>query len=118
MSYSGVNSWGPYTSASDGDLQPVYPPTSFPEPTGDLVVAQSPSGSVTNQSATWNFDNDLTSTQNVLENELVVGSGPEGLNAQSNTSSQPVLAGTPSIQLNQFFNTTTTGVGKTGGKFT
>jgi hypothetical protein len=121
MSYSGSNNWGSYTINNGTD--PVFPFYQAPidsgtiPATGTLVVAQSPSGSVTNESATWNYANELTSTQNVLENVFVVNSGPEGLAAQSNTSSQPVLAGTPSIQLNQFVNTTTTGVGKTGNKF-
>jgi hypothetical protein len=70
MAISGTNNWGPYTTAdATGAQYPSYPApqgTATPPPTGNLAFPQSPSGSVTNQSATWNFTNGETSTQNYV----------------------------------------------------
>lgn len=57
---SGVinNQWGP--------AQPDAPAGNEPPPTGDIVVPQAPSGSVTNESATFNYANTITSTENYL----------------------------------------------------
>jgi hypothetical protein len=63
---SPTNQWGGYYSSNtpvnfaDGTT-PSNPPA-----TGLLVPAQSPSGSVTGQSATWNYNNTETSTQNYV----------------------------------------------------
>jgi hypothetical protein len=57
------NQWGFYIPAStyeyssDGGIPPA---------TGALVPAQSPSGSVTNESATFNFAETITSTENYV----------------------------------------------------
>jgi hypothetical protein len=50
------NNWGPYFPQSQFSYQPPVG-TGTPPPTGDLDPAQSPSGSVTGQSSTWEFAN-------------------------------------------------------------
>ena len=107
------NSWGPYTT--EGDF-------SYAEPIGTGVPAespafpQSPSGSITNEAATWNFDNDLTSTENVLTNELMVESAQQGSPALANSSVQQTIQGLAStaVQINNFYGGA---VGSTGNKF-
>jgi len=76
MPYSGVNSWGPYTTPSYDDSLPVYSPTATPSEPG--IPPQSPSGSVTGQAATWNYANDSTSTEEYLTNVIEVDSAQQG----------------------------------------
>ena len=79
---SGTNQWGPYTGASSFyEVYPVYSIT--PAPTGQLSVPQSPTGSVTNESAAFNFDNTITSTQETLENVLQLENAQQGTLALS-----------------------------------
>ncbi len=49
------------------DVSPAPPlGTGVPPPTGAITVPQSPSGSVTGESADWNFANTETSTERTL----------------------------------------------------
>jgi hypothetical protein len=67
---------GPWQPASN--LQ--YPNSGgTPPPTGNLNPPQSPSGAVTNQSATWNFANSETSTRNFLDVVINVESSQQGV---------------------------------------
>jgi len=52
--------------AADGGNEPIYPPTATPPATDVLVPPQSPSGSVTGESATSNYLTGETSTQTRL----------------------------------------------------
>lgn len=79
------NNWGPYPPATDGGSAPVYPPTATPAPTGQLDPPQSPSGSVTGQSATFNYTNDITSTEEFLTS-VGVDSAQQGTSAISNVA--------------------------------
>jgi hypothetical protein len=84
MTHAGTNQWGPYT-ANDGTAEyPNYAVpqgTATPSPTGDLDPPQSPSGSVTNESATFNFAETITSTEEFLTDVLVVDSAQQGSSA-------------------------------------
>jgi hypothetical protein len=71
MPTNGINNWGPWQLASN--LIGGTPP-----PTGNLNPPQSPSGSVTGQSATWNFANTETSTRYFLDSVLNVDSAQQG----------------------------------------
>lgn len=68
---SGVinNQWGP--------AYPDAPAGNEPPPTGDIVVPQAPSGSVTNESASFNYVNTITSTENYLSE--MIGAADEGI---------------------------------------
>jgi hypothetical protein len=68
------NNWGPALPTANGGDAPVYPPTATPSPTASTVAPQSPSGSVTNQAATWNFANTESSTRFYLDSILNVDS--------------------------------------------
>lgn len=84
-----TNNMGPWQLASN--LQ--YGGT--PPPTGNLVPPQSPSGSVTGQSATWNFANGETSTHFFLDTVLNVESAQQGatvLNAPNSFAGGPLPA--------------------------
>jgi hypothetical protein len=73
--------------------EPNYPPplgTAVPNTPAAPNPPQSPSGSVTGESAIFNFDNSVTSTQNFLQNELQPESAQEGVPSLTST---PVLAG-------------------------
>jgi hypothetical protein len=61
-------------------LSPYGSPTNWgtPPSTGSLTPPQAPSGSVTNQSATWNFTNSQTSTHYFLDTVLNVESPQQG----------------------------------------
>jgi hypothetical protein len=65
---SGVinNQWGPALPTANGGDEPVYSPTATPAATGAITVPQSPSGSVTGQSAASNYASGETSTQTRL----------------------------------------------------
>jgi|HubBroStandDraft_6_1064221.scaffolds.fasta_scaffold297353_1 hypothetical protein len=63
-----TNQWGPALPTVNGGDAPVYPPTATPSATGSLAPPQSPSGSVTGQSAPFNFAHTITSTQEFLTN--------------------------------------------------
>jgi|ERR1700722_17869924 hypothetical protein len=60
------NQWGPALPTADGGNEPIYPPTATPPATDVLVPPQSPSGSVTGESATSNYLTGETSTQTRL----------------------------------------------------
>jgi hypothetical protein len=96
MSYSGTNQWGPYTTQdSSGAEYPNYKPlvgTATPPSTGLLAPAQSPSGSVTNQAATFNYNNTITSTREMIDITLNVyapQSGTVWLTNATVVSNQP-----------------------------
>jgi hypothetical protein len=84
LSHSGTNQWGPYT-ANDGTAE--YPNyalpvgTATPSATANLDPPQSPSGSVTNESATFNVAETITSTEEFLTDVLVVDSAQQGSSA-------------------------------------
>jgi hypothetical protein len=69
------NNWGPFSLASSLQYQNSG---GTPPPTGNLNPPQSPSGSVTGQSATWNFANSETSTRYFLDSVLNVDSVQQG----------------------------------------
>jgi hypothetical protein len=71
------NNWGPFSTAPSAVAN--YLATPIPAP----IAPQSPSGSVTGQSATFNFNSSITSTQERLQNVLQVRSGPAGQPAQN-----------------------------------
>ncbi len=65
------NQWGVYyITGAAGSGQVGNPSLQIPP--------QSPSGSVTNESATWNYANDLTSTEEYLTHILEVDSAQQG----------------------------------------
>jgi hypothetical protein len=102
------NAWGPYFSdgSTPVNTDPAQPPAAAP------VAPQSPSGSFTGQSATFNFNESETSTEEFLTDVLEVQSPQSGLPAQT---SAPTLAGVPSSQI--AWNNWTAGTGTTGTKF-
>jgi hypothetical protein len=64
------NQWGPY-----------FPQSQFEyggQPTTPATPAQSPSGSVTGQSAAWNYSTGDTSTNEFLQNVALVEGAQEG----------------------------------------
>jgi hypothetical protein len=77
------NQWGFYAPATTY----AYAPAGTPPATGTLSPPQSPSGSVTNESANWNFVNDETSTQEFLSDVLSVENAQQGTAAISNVAS-------------------------------
>src|SRR5438876_11173525 len=98
MPNSGVNSWGPFTTSAAGDITPSYAPTATPGKPS--TPPQSPSGSLTGQAATWNYNNSKTSTQYYLDVVLNVDSAQQGANAISNVLSiTSSFAGIPAAQL-------------------
>jgi hypothetical protein len=65
-----------------GDL--AYPNAGgTPPPTGNLAPPQAPSGSVTNESATFNYAHGVTSTEEFLLDVIVVDSAQQGTPALS-----------------------------------
>jgi hypothetical protein len=102
MPISGTNNWGPYTTAdSTGAQYPSYPApegTATPPPTGNLAPAQSPSGSVTNQSATWNFTNGETSTEEYVS--VLVAKTQQG--SASVNAANPFAGVLPQYGVQQF----------------
>ena len=87
--------------------------TGTPPPTGDLVVPQSPSGSVTGESAQFNFDQSITSTENVLQNVIAVESQQQGT---ATLPSAPTIAGVAAGDL-QWYAWNGGNVGSVGSKF-
>ena len=87
--------------------------TGTPPPTGDLVVPQSPSGSVTNQAAEFNNDNSISSTQEFLTNVVAVESPQQGVAA---LTTQPQIQGVPDAEI-VWNNFTGGNVGSVGSKF-
>jgi hypothetical protein len=73
---------------------------------------QSPSGSVTGESAAFNFAETVTSTQNFLQNNLQLESGQQGVPAQT---VQPQIAGVDPKAI--AWNNATAGNGTPGNKF-
>jgi hypothetical protein len=106
-----TNNYGPwYTTASGGGSGAVSNPSLQNPP-------QSPSGSVSGQSATWNYSNSETSTQYYLDAVLNVDAVQQGANAISNLLSiTSSFAGIPAAQL-QVNNFTAGSYGTTGNKF-
>jgi hypothetical protein len=104
----GNNNMGPVFN--DGTTPVNVSPS--PSPAAPPAVPQSPSGSVTGESATYNFDETITSTQNVLENVLDSESSRQGIVAQT---VQPSLAGTPPGS--QMWSNPNLGPGVNGNKF-
>src|SRR5208283_2895827 len=81
-----TNNYGPwYTTASGGGSGAVSNPSLQTPP-------QSPSGSVTGESATFNYNETITSTEEYLTNILEVDSTQQGT-PTLNATSQVVLAG-------------------------
>jgi hypothetical protein len=127
MPYSGVNQWGPYTSAATDDDLPEYPPSATPQPTGDLTIAQSPSGVITGvqpvlngptsrmSPAAFNYDENESSTEWFLSEELQPESSQQGVAALTN-STQQIIAGVAASAL-QVFNWYGGSVGSVGNKF-
>jgi hypothetical protein len=72
------NNWGPAQPTANGGDAPVYPPTATPSAPGNLAPPQSPSGSVTNESATFNYAHGVTSTAEFLTDVIVVDSAQQG----------------------------------------
>jgi hypothetical protein len=61
-----------------------------PQPTGDIVVPQSPSGSVTNESSTWEYNNSELAVQNYTA--AMVSAAHQGIAFQFNTPVTPGVA--------------------------
>ena len=97
MSITGTNQWGPYTANTT--TSPIYPPTAgvVAPATGTLTNLQSPSGSVTNQAATFNYAETETSTEEVLADVLQVQSPQQGVAA---LTAPVTLAGVSHVQQN------------------
>jgi hypothetical protein len=137
MTISGTNQWGPYTAAADGDTQPVYPPTSAPQPTGDLVVVDSPDGvaaqpiwtqtnstqmpTVYSSPPTFNWDESESSTEYYLAAGMEIQTAQQGTAALANSTVQATVSGigqttstTQPLAINNWYSGS---VGKTGGKF-
>jgi hypothetical protein len=99
--------------------EPNYPPplgTAVPNTPSAPNPPQSPSGSVTGESAEFNYVETVTSTQNFLQNELQSESAQQGT---PSLTSAPMIAGTPEIQWTnpvQSFSPFS-GYGSTGNKF-
>lgn len=70
----GTNNWGPWQPASNLEYQGEG---GTPPSTGNLDSPQSPSGSVTGESAAFNYVKTITSTQNFVSE--MVGAADEGL---------------------------------------
>ena len=111
----------PNLTASEPSLTSNPNPLNTPPATGLITVAQSPSGSVTNQSAPFNYTNTITSTEEMLTNTLKVESAQQGSLALPNVSAQQVVAGTgitsstsTPLPINNFFSGVT---GTVGNKF-
>jgi hypothetical protein len=112
-----TNSMGPTCPESD---------LSYQEPTGTGVPAapaaspQSPSGSVTNQSNTFSFNNTITDTQEYLTNVLDIEGVQQGTaslpGGVAGSVGQPVIAGVAAtaLQVNAY---STGAVGTPGTKF-
>jgi hypothetical protein len=93
------NQWGFYVPQSTYE----YPNSGGQPPaTGQLDPPQSPSGSVTNESATFNFANEITSTQEFLQDVMEIDSAQQGPLAIANVASI-TIAGVPQAAL-QVFN--------------
>jgi hypothetical protein len=75
-----TNNMGPWQSASNLEYQNAG---GTPPPTGDLDPPQSPSGSATNESATFNYAHGVTSTEEFLTDVIVVDSAQQGTNVQN-----------------------------------
>lgn len=87
-----TNNYGPwYPTASGGGSGAVSNPSL-------QIPPQSPSGSVTGESAAFNYANDITSTEEFLTNVIEVDSAQQGTPAL-NATNQVVLAGVAAIGL-------------------
>ncbi|MGA8150441.1 MAG: hypothetical protein WB952_05785 [Terriglobales bacterium] len=106
-----INPGGPYYAA---DVPVNTDPASSPGP--EQTVPQSPSGAISDEAPTFNFDAGITSTENYLANELLVDDAPQGQLAISSDAGQPVIAGTlpGSLVVNNFYGGV---VGVPGNKF-
>jgi hypothetical protein len=100
------NNWGPYTPANTYEY-----PADGGQPTPLATPPQSPSGSVTNESATFNFAETITSTEQKLTNVLEVEDTQQGTPAQT---SAPAIAGCSSVPWNNWNSGI---VGSQGNKF-
>jgi len=98
-------------SVTIDNWQPIG--TGTPPPTGEIVVPQSPSGSVTGESAQFNYANDITSTSEFLTNVVAVESPQQGAPA---LSIQPAIQGVPDAEI-VWNNFTGGNVGSVGSKF-
>jgi len=96
MPYSGVNQWGPFTSAATDDELPQYPPSATPS--APATPPQSPSGSVTGDSAEYNYVNEITSTENFLQNVMYVNVVEAATDALTSLVS---LSGLPAVAISQ-----------------
>jgi hypothetical protein len=102
------NQWGVYyITGAAGSGQVGNPSLQIPP--------QSPSGSVTNESATWNYNAGETSTQYYLDSVLNIDAVQQGTPAL-NAISQVVLAGVAAgnLQVNNWYAGS---YGTTGNKF-
>jgi hypothetical protein len=88
-------------------------PVNTPPATGLITVPQNPSGSVTNQSATFNHTNTITSTQEMLANVLMV-QGPQQGKIALDAAHQQTIQGCPNVQINNWYSGS---VGTVGTKF-
>jgi hypothetical protein len=84
------NQWGPYATNT---VPNVAAYTASPTPAGQLAPPQSPSGSVTNAAATFNYSESETSTQEFLADVLVVDSAQQGSSVQNSVVSFNSLNG-------------------------
>jgi len=115
MPYSGVNQWGPYTSASSDDDLPEYSPSATPQPTGDLDPPQSPSGTISSEAPPFQFSTSQMVTESFLTDVLMVESDQQGAPALTN-STQQVISGVAATAL-QVLNFYGGSVGVSGSKF-
>ena len=94
------------------DYQPPLGTATVP-PTGSIAVPQSPSGSVTGESADFNFVETITSTEQELTSVLEVQSAQQGT-PTLDASNQQTIAGCPSVAVNNFYGGN---AGSVGNKF-
>lgn len=125
----------PNTTAAEPSLTSNPGPYNTPQPTGDIVVPNSPDGVVTGpvqdlagvgdlyiSPATFNYVETISSTSEMLTNVLGVESAQEGESALANSTVQATVSGlgvtSSSLQPYQINNWYSGTVGKVGSKFT
>lgn len=87
------NQWGPFYPQSQFEY-----PADGGQPSAPGPQAQSPSGSVTGESAEYNYDNEITSTENFLQNVMYV----DVVEPATDALTTPVsLSGLPAVAISQ-----------------
>ncbi len=101
---AGTNQWGGWSLPTTGGTPP---------PTGQLAPPQSPSGSVTNESATWNYANSETSTENYVSAMVAAGQEAVSFNTTEPSPALNVAETTPAAPTNSFVQEGTPAISNT-----